>query len=227
MKAVFKSALAVLVVIFMFGGCTNQQNPVAPVNTEASTDINAPALTLEDFPLEPLSDGEIEGLIFMREEEKLARDVYDTLYIVWGQRIFSNISESEAKHTEAVKSILDRYTITDPVVDDKAGAFSNASLSALYNDLVQSGGQSLIDGLKVGAVIEEIDILDLRHQLDEVVDNQDIAFVYENLMSGSRNHLRAFVRNLERKGVDYTPQYLSEAAFEAIMTSDTENGRSW
>jgi hypothetical protein len=68
--------------------------------------------------------------------------------------------------------------------------------------------------------IEEIDILDIQKELDENVNNEDIAFVYENLMRGSRNHLRAFVKNLQRQGVSYTPQYLDESVINEIISGE-------
>jgi len=227
MKPTIKPVLLALTLMLLSSQCSGLQSPVSPENDTVDTQINNPAMTINDFPLEELSKKEIEGLIFMREEEKLARDVYALLYSEWGQRIFLNISKSEDTHTTAVKSILDRYDIPDPVGEDTPGEFTDSTLSQLYHTLVEAGRQSLIDGLKVGAAIEEIDILDLRHQLDEVVDNEDIIFVYENLLKGSENHLRAFVRNLERQGVDYQPQHLSKTDYQAIITSAAGNGRPW
>ncbi|MEA3413785.1 MAG: DUF2202 domain-containing protein, partial [Pseudomonadota bacterium] len=83
---------------------------------------------------------------------------------------------------------------------------------------------SLIDALIVGATIEEIDILDIQGALDSVVDNPDIEVVYENLLKGSRNHLRAFVSNLESLGYTYESDYLTQTAYDEIINSDTETG---
>jgi len=49
-----------------------------------------------------LTEVEIEGLLFMREEEKLAGDVYRYFYDLWGNNIFQNIARSEDTHTNAV-----------------------------------------------------------------------------------------------------------------------------
>ncbi len=62
-----------------------------------------------------LSQEEIDDLVYLREEEKLARDVYLHLYNTWGQWIFENIAASEQQHMDAVKTLLDRYGIHDPV----------------------------------------------------------------------------------------------------------------
>ena len=77
---------------------------------------------------------------------------------------------------------------------------------------------SLVEALKVGAAIEEIDIIDLQ-AAQAIVDNRDIRLVYESLLSGSRNHLQAFVRALQQQGVVYTPQYLTPAEYAAIIAT--------
>lgn len=178
------------------------------------------------LPKESLSDIEIAGLIFMREEEKLAHDVYTKFYDVWNSQIFGNISNSEQTHAEAVLILIEKYNLIDPVGNSGEGIFQNADLQNLYTDLVNDGLNSLEDALKVGAAIEEIDILDLQAQLESVVDNQDIAYVYENLLKGSRNHLRAFVKNMNTLGINYQPQYLSTADYNEIINGAIENGRN-
>jgi hypothetical protein len=198
-----------------------------PVEANTGDDISNQSgisTALDDFPQEEVSPEEMKGLIFMREEEKLARDVYTFLYEKWGQRIFSNISQSEQRHTDAIKFLLDKYAIADPVGNDSVGVFNNDVLQNLYNQLTEQGQVSLVEALKVGALIEEIDILDIQKELDGPVDNQDITFVYQNLIKGSRNHLRAFVRNLSRRNVTYTPQILSAEQFSTIINSDWERG---
>jgi hypothetical protein len=171
-----------------------------------------------------LSDAEQEDLIFMREEEKLARDVYLTLYDQWGLRIFQNIAASEQNHTDSIKSLLDRYGLADPATGNDMGEFANPDLQALYDQLTADGSQSVVAALRVGAVIEEIDILDLLEAIAHT-DRADIIRVYGNLARGSENHLRAFVSTLERQsGEIYQPQYLDQEAYEAIINSSPDNG---
>ena len=172
-----------------------------------------------------LSDAEISDLVFMREEEKLARDVYLTLYDMWGVQTFSSIANSEQMHTDAIKGLLDAYGIADPVVNDTVGVFTNPELQAVYNELVATGSTSLVDALKVGAAIEEIDIADLYEAM-EVTAQPNILQVYSRLLSGSENHLRSFVSTLSAQGVDYAPQYLSADTYNAIIGSamNTQNG---
>ncbi len=171
-----------------------------------------------------MSDTEAEGLLYMREEEKLARDVYQVLYQKWELTIFQNIASSEQTHMDAVKALLDRYNLSDPAADKAVGEFTNSKLQELYDQLVEEGSKSLESALRVGAAIEEIDILDLEERLAQT-DQADIQLVYENLMKGSRNHLRAFTSTLEnRTGKAYQPQYLSQDAYNEIIGAPMERG---
>ncbi|WP_456408734.1 DUF2202 domain-containing protein [Caldithrix abyssi] len=185
--------------------------------------INRPCFRLENIlnmPSDSLSQSELNGLIFMREEEKLARDVYIVLLQTWGQRIFNNISRSEQTHMDAIKILLKKYKVSDPVTTDSVGVFTNQTLQKLFNELTARGKTSLAEALKVGALIEEIDILDLQKELQAIKGNDDLRYVYENLKRGSENHLRAFVRNLQRLGIQYSPVKLSNEEFTAIVTSN-------
>lgn len=172
-----------------------------------------------------LTEEEVAGLLFMREEEKLAHDVYMTLYELWGQPIFNNIAASEQIHTDTVKFLLDKYEIPDPAEVSPLGQFSDQDLQALYDQLVEMGSASLADALTVGTAVEEIDILDLEKYLAQT-ESVDLIQVYENLLAGSKNHLRSFVSSLERQtGEIFQPQYLSQDAYDEIMSGSFESGR--
>jgi len=178
-----------------------------------------------------ISSEEKAGLVFMREEEKLARDVYTTLYDRWGLQIFSNIAQSEQTHTEAVRLLLEKYAITDPIVDDTVGVFVNPDLQKLYDQLTAKGIMSVEEALRVGAFIEDLDISDLQKLINET-DNDDIKLVYENLLRGSRNHLRSFVSQLTNRNQTYEPQFITLEEFKSITTSsretgDSSGGRGW
>jgi len=173
-------------------------------------------LALNVLPGGVLSAAEEDALTFMREEEKLAHDVYLFLYEKWGLPLFENIAASEAAHSKAVAALLDRYEIADPA-STSAGVFSNPDLQTLYTQLTAQGSQSLAEALKVGGAIEEIDILDLQERLAET-DNADIQQVFQNLLNGSYNHLSAFASTLFRQtGETYQPQYLSLEAYQSIV----------
>jgi hypothetical protein len=142
-----------------------------------------------------LSSSEKDGLIYMRLEEKLARDVYLTLGKTYKQKMFVNIPESEQRHMDGVKALLDKYEIPDPVTDNEIGSFTNANFKKLYDDLVKKGQTSFKDAMLVGKEIEEMDIKDLTERIEQT-DNPDIKTVYENLKRGSENHLRVFTNHL-------------------------------
>ena len=179
---------------------------------------------IENIPSSQLSEVEIAGLIQMREEEKLARDVYSFLGQKWNLQILSNIAESEQTHTDSVKILLDRYEIEDPVKEDDVGVFTSQVMTDLYTSLVEQGETSSLDALIVGATIEDLDIYDLSELLLQT-DNSDIITVYNNLQKGSRNHLRAFINQIESNWGSYSPQYISEEEFNSIISTAQEKGQ--
>lgn len=195
-----------------------------PGNTTGKTD-SSESEYMESANMDTsLSEDEIASLIYMREEEKLAKDVYLGLFELWGTPIFQNIANSEQTHTDAVKGLLDTFGIPDPADTSPAGVFMNQDLQNLYDDLMAAGAQSLGDALKVGAAIEEIDILDLKSSL-EYTQNEEIQRVYENLLRGSENHLRAFTSNLEQQtGEIYQPQYMNQVDYDSILAINSQRG---
>jgi len=138
-----------------------------------------------------LTEAEKEGLLQMREEEKLARDVYLEMYALYGNTIFSNIIESEQRHMDAIKGLLDRYHLEDPAAVNGVGVFTDSHIQDLYDELYAKGTLSLNDALEVGVIIEELDIADLEELLNQTT-KRDITRVYKNLLEGSYNHLAAF-----------------------------------
>lgn len=207
-------SLIVLGMLFIFAENANAQNNQRGCS---GNDLIA------DIPKSDLNDEEKAGLILMREEEKLARDVYVTLGNKWGLPIFTNISRSEQVHSDAVKTLLDRYGIEDPIKNDATGVFTSSHLAELYNSLVKQGSTSLMDALIVGATIEDLDIKDLN-ELTAKTDNEDIIVTYKNLNKGSRNHMRAFSRQISNRGGSYTTQYISKEEYETILNSPHERG---
>jgi len=216
---------AALAVAIVPAGCSPTEADVLNVDGSGTTTIDNEAMVdaVNAMHASTIDDKEIAGILFMREEEKLARDVYAQLHDIWGTNIFGNIASSEQTHTDAVKSLIEKYGLDDPAEGQDVGVFTNDTLQQLHDDLIAQGNLSKVDALKVGAAIEEIDIIDIEKYAAET-DNEDIQLVYENLIKGSRNHLRSFVSVLEKRGITYEPQYLDEVAFNAILTSDMERG---
>lgn len=179
------------------------------------------------YPVEELSAEEIHALTYMREEEKLARDIYLGMYDLWKVPVFNNISKAEQRHMDAVGCLLQKYQLTDPVSQNGIGVFQDADLQTLYNNLLAQGNTSLQAAYTVGATIEDLDIHDLLAHLDEpAVDNQDVVAVFGELNKGSRNHMRAFSGRLEGLGVTYVPQYITAEFYQTIITTDWERGGS-
>ncbi len=167
--------------------------------------------------LQELTEDEINGILFMREEEKLARDVYLYLYELYPLRPFLNISKSEQAHMDAIKYLIDTYELEDPVGENPPGVFQNEELQQLYDELIEKGSKSREEALKAGALIEEVDIIDLQTELEETAINEDVIRVFANLCSGSENHLKAFVRVLALYDVDYAPELLDQEEFDRIL----------
>jgi hypothetical protein len=170
----------------------------------------------KDFPKQEISSSEEKHLIYLREEEKMARDFYSVMNDKWGLRPFKNITRSEQRHMSAIKSMLDKYAITDPVKDNSTGIFTNTDIKILYDNFIKQGNKSEIDAFKSAAEIEEVDIIDLMSAIKDT-DNDDLKLVYNNLLKASGNHLRAFVRNLDRRGINYSPIHLEKNIFEDII----------
>ncbi len=163
----------------------------------------------------PLTSSESTVLSYMREEEKLAHDVYLNMFSLWGAVTFSSISESEQQHTDTMKKMIDKYNLADPALPS-IGLFTNADLQGKYDQLMIKGSQSFVDGLYVGATIEEIDMIDIQHAID-VTTHLDIINAYQNLLEGSKSHLRAYVKGLAFQGITYTPQFISQELYDAII----------
>jgi hypothetical protein len=203
MKTLFKlSALSILVSAFIFScskdnlGDDNQTLPI-------------------------LSTLELEMMHYMMEEEKLALDVYQKFYELYGSPVFTNISKSEQSHIDAVNKLLNKYNITN-TASTVPGIFKDAHLQELYNSLIASGNQSLLNAFIVGATIEDVDIYDLENYMEET-QNADIISVFEFLNCGSRNHLRSFMGQITLQNSSYVPQFITEDRFDEILDDSRES----
>jgi hypothetical protein len=138
-----------------------------------------------------LNNTEKEHLLYMLEEEKLARDVYQALNAKWNHRTFTNISKSEQQHMDELKALFPKYGLIDPTAGKQSGEFTNQKLQELYTQLVRKGSKSLNDAMTVGVEVEKLDIADLEVAISQTTDS-DVNLVYKNLLRGSSNHLKAF-----------------------------------
>lgn len=192
------------------------------VNADTTTSIIAGSLEQVLIQTTALDNSDFSLLLKIKEDEKLARDVYDILYQTWGRRPFINISKAESTHLNAVIRLLSYNGSSDTIIA-QAGTFIDSKIQTLYNELVIKGKSSLINAYTVGALIEEFDILDLQESISKTT-NENLILVFDNLMRGSRNHLRAYNRQLKLLKVTYTPVYISQKEFDEITNTPVETG---
>jgi hypothetical protein len=206
------------------------------MQTGGSRDLNNPVQTSSS-----LDFNEETHLVFLREEEKLARDVYTTLGMMYPDSVtFGRIDDSEQRHTEMVRDMLANYAVTDPSTNDNTGIFTGEAYGAYfqekYDALIAQGASGELSALYVGALIEELDMLDIRHCPSVVLsqdngidteeqcglvytDKQDVQRLYESLLRASANHLRGYVMAIEAiigEGA-YVPQLLDSATYYEIV----------
>jgi hypothetical protein len=203
----------------------DQYASILAVSGDGTTSVIEANLKSALVETSDLTDSELASLLKMKEEEKLARDVYTVLYQKWGSKIFSNISTAENNHLNAVILLLTNYGVTD-VSTGKAGVFEDIAVQTLYNDLVAKATVSIEEAYKTGALIEEMDIKDLIESLSTTT-NENVILLFDNLLKGSRNHLRAFNRQLTTLGVVYTPIFISQNNYDLIINSSMEKGNQY
>lgn len=169
------------------------------------------------IPAGVLTEQDKIDLHYLQEEEKLARDVYLTLRAKFNSVIFQNISESEQRHTDSVLNLLNLYQIPSVALSE-VGKFHDASLQTLYNDLILSGTKGASEASLVGALVEEVDIADLKKMLS-TTKNPDLMNTYRKLMTASERHLNSFVSlwKSQTGSTAYKAQVLSQADVDTIL----------
>ncbi|MEI8114107.1 MAG: DUF2202 domain-containing protein [Bacteroidia bacterium] len=229
----------VVVSFFLFGSIAlltscqkdamTSENPqyasVLSVSADGTTAVIEANLKSALIETSALTDSELAALLKMKEEEKLARDVYAVLAQKWGSQIFSNISKAENNHLNAIILLLTNYSSTE-IQAGEAGIFADAAVQTLYNDLVAKATVSIDEAFKTGALIEEMDIKDLNESLVNTT-NENVLLVFDSLLKGSRNHLRAFNRQLTTLGIVYTSVFISQADYDQIAGSTMEKGKQY
>lgn len=169
-----------------------------------------------------LTEQEKTDLLFLIEEEKMARDVYLFSGTLYNQNVFQNIPESEQIHMDRIKSLLEKYELENPTEGMAEGEFNNPDIQALYTELTNNSSVSLMGALTAGATIEDLDIADLM-SLKQNTDKEDLLSAYDFLLCGSKNHMRGFMNQINSNGGTYEPQYISEEFFDEILQSRHEN----
>lgn len=207
-----KNIFLVIVILssLIITSCSNDE-----IDAITATEINDETATQIS-----LTANELKDLLFLREEEKLARDVYLFSFEKYNMQIFKNISNSEVQHMSNVLQLLNTYNIDDPA-STEIGVFNNSALQAFYNELIEQSSISLIEALKVGDKIEDLDIRDLV--LNELrTDKSDLLSLYGSLKCGSINHLRSFHSQVLQNNGEYMPEFISQEYFDSIVTTSNE-----
>lgn len=202
----------------------NTTGEIIEVKSSGATAFNAPAITAPFDSTADLTADEIEFLFAVREDEKLARDVYATFYTKFQNKIFENIGNSESTHLKAIERLYDYYEIDYPAVGD-AGKFSDPQLQHLYDSLIVKG-DSLLAAVKIMANLEESNIFHYREVL-KTITNTNIKIVIENLEKGSENHFKAAIRQITALGGVYTPLLISSEDYRDIIALGFEQGKRY
>ena len=137
-----------------------------------------------------LTPTESSSVLYMKQEEKLARDVYQALATRWEHSAFRNIAKAEQQHMNAVDGLILRFGLTD-TTPAEPGRFSIPELQKLHDGLLAQGSLSLEAALRVGLAIEEADIADLKEALG-LTHEPMLLRVFGNLMRASGQHLATF-----------------------------------
>ncbi len=190
-----------LLAAYMLVGCSKEE-----------TGVSGPELALTAIEQYDLS--------FLREEEKLARDVYLFNKERYGENIFDNIASSEQTHMDKVLEFLELAGLDDPIKTNAIGDFNNAELASLYRELTEQSSVSLVEALKVGALIEDLDIDDIEKMMAHTT-NTSVLKVYSNLVCGSKNHIRSYTNSIVSNGETYTPQFITVEYYNQILSESS------
>lgn len=217
---------------FIFSSCEKnslsaageQYAAVLSVSADGTSTVVDATLKAAFIPTAALDVTDLSILTKMKDEEKLARDVYTTLSNKFGGTVFTRISDAESRHLNAIVLLLANYGLTETIA--APGVYDDQAFNALYTTLVAKGSTTLSDAYSVGAMIEEMDIKDLM-DASQQVKNENVLMVFENLTRGSRNHLRAFNFQLVNLGVIYQPVYLDLTTFQGIINGQFEKGKQY
>ena len=180
------------------------------------------ASDISSLPTAELSDAEKAGILYMIEEEQMARDLYNAMYAKYGLQPFSRIAQSEQMHITAVQQLVTRYDLQAPAL--VVGKYSDPAIQQMYDTLLAQGNKSLTDALNMAGLVEETDISDLRARMS-AADNADVQFVYGNLLRASQNHLRAYANNYaQQSGSPYKAQLLTADEVTQLLTQPQGRG---
>lgn len=170
---------------------------------------------------QPLGADEQRDLQRIREQRKLARDLYWDLAKHWGSLVLVRLGAAEQTHLNTLDTLLDHYGLSDPVAGHAVGESGDPKFQALHVQIVEVGHRSEMAASQAGLLVEEMSLSDLAAARART-RQPEIAAVYDDLLRNSRNHLRALFRQMQRFEGEYVPQSLSLSDFEAIVWTQPE-----
>jgi len=156
-------------------------------------------------------------LMYLHDQEKLARDINRTFYYTWGKPIFASIAESEQRHMNVLRAILDYYYLSALVETDEVGVFGAHHHTEAFTDLVNQGEVSLTEAYRAVGYLEEWDIREIRGSI-EFTQDQALIDTFSNLLAGARNHLRVFAARSNSLGYAYQAQMLKQSEVDDICS---------
>ncbi len=196
---------------------TEAQEHLRETMRNMNIQANGAGIDLSQYPLSNLTDEQKYTIAFMWNEEKLAKDLYVELNLIYPTQQLENIgTRSEPMHQALVEDLVKRYDLNiTNLVDYKEnyseeelrafapGEFGVQEIQDLYDTLYAEGEQSQQAALEVGCKVEVSDVEDLLEEIAiaEEVDAQDLIAVWNVLLSGSYNHYWAFDTGLKNMGI--------------------------
>jgi hypothetical protein len=175
-----------------YGMANGRGNGYGMANGAGNGPATGVGANLANVPSGTLTEAQKTALASMAEEEKLAHDLYVAFAAKYDVVQFSRIANAETRHLAEVRTVLDRYDITDPTAGKAAGAFASAEFQKLYNDLLAQGSAKLDAAYAAARSVESADIADLKAAMDKLTTAPDVLAVYQHLLAGSQHHLVAF-----------------------------------
>jgi hypothetical protein len=196
--------IIVIIAVFMSGmGSTTEssrpgygQGQTAGQGQGTGSGTN-PGVLLPRSDTTPLKDAEIADILFLREEEQLAHDLYARWAGMYPVPVFSNIAASEITHYNEVQLLIDRYGLVDHRIGNASAGYTDPVIQSLYTTLAAQGDASRTGAFEASLAVEVRDIADLDKALANTT-RADITQVYSSLRRGSENHKSAFLRQLGR-----------------------------
>lgn len=173
----------------------------------------------------PLTADEIEFLYAMREDEKLARDLYAyfwTRYPTAPQ--IQRISKAEESHIAAIETVLDYYEISYPAMS-APGVFEDSTRQALYDELALKS-ETMLEAFQTMAFVEDRDLFAYK-MVQSQITNANLSLLIENMIKASTNHLKAAIRQIFVRDGSYTSIYLSAEEYDAIIKLPFQNGKAY